>query len=704
MIGLDSVKLEVSTDPPAGILTNQVANPSGEYGGSGWITPPAGVSINAVPGRLLELRTNGGVNTYGYTELIPIVPGQWASASYEAPVVRGVYAARLQFQKADGSDCATQPAAAARVGASATRLARPAAQAPSDAAFVRFQWNLYKNTAGTMPPKGYYMRFTRIMVAVGATAAAVTSNPPFNDVTFWRDVTPTTSKITTHRGDLDAGELVATIFDNTLDPATSTALRSGRRVRLSAVDAGGDWDTVWIGTAQRPSADYDPVLKASNDPRGTRITLSAVDDTAKWAARTRARGYYDVANLPALFEGAGVPWVVDGNNGQVAAPAASRSYNAPADTSVLDHTRRVRNSYYSTDPTFYVAAWIDRYAVAQVWFNDTDRTGRRALLEDPNLDTGIDDWEPNPVDLTPMPPSGQTYSAAGLAYVTDTLTVNDHALQITTTAAGINCARTAPVAVRPGQRLNAAFSIRLVSAPVGRQILTNAVFRDSDGAKVAAPTLANTAGYSATTYLGYGDRQVDVPARAVTVELEHMIFNAAGAGETINVASTELYVYRDVRLGQADLNSAPLSNGDGDNFNQLTIDTIYSATDGTGSTSETHGPYVSASSVAQYGPAAATVPTVGWASTKSNLSTFTNYLLSRNSTPETHVGELVIPIRTTLDVARHAFRDVWDLVDVTWPIADFVRVVEVDHTITATSKGARWSCSLVVASPTRLVL
>lgn len=691
---VELVRLEVEADPPAGVLVNRLSNPSGELGGSGWITPNTGDTVNPVlaytPTALRAIRGKHTSPLRVVSVSTPIAPGQHVGGSWLTDQLKGALRARLRFYDAAGAVLTDSAWSAwTTTGSATTRRSVGPAQAPASAASVALDLALYKNTSATIPAKGAYFWLREAMLAIGATAAEVT-NPTYSAAEFWTDVTPHVSLIETERTVLDLGTLTATVHSSALDPATSPALRSGRRCRLSAAqayDGSGnptDFDVIFRGKLGRPVTVYDPDLLARNHPRAARITITATDAHAALASRKTKRASLDYPELPAILELAGVPWSIEGNPNQ-ATLTTTRCYDASSPIPVLEHVQRIRNGYYSTNSVDYVAMWIDRAGLLQVWDDDRIRDTLRALLPDRFFEdgTGIFNARSN-CEVTQVV-ADPTYGTA---------------LKATATTAGNIQIDSDPVPVDPGAEYSFDFRHRLTT--VGRRVVTAVQWYTAADTFISQDIMADTTGYSTSSYLGYFDRRAVAPTNAAYARVATSGV-AFAAGESLYSSHTEGWRYADAVITNADLHEGTRTEfGDENNFNILTLDSLVGRD--SGAAQLTLGPFQNTASVNANGPREVTVPTAGYAAGDSNLTTYANYLLGRNATPVQHVAEAVYPIRTIGDVRRHAFRDLYDRLRFAFPIAQISHVTRVKHSIRATADGGRWTVTTQHAGLDRLVL
>lgn len=138
-----------------------------------------------------------------------------------------------------------------------------------------------------------------------------------------------TSEIKITRPPLDVGTLDGVVRSIALDPATSTLLQPGKRIRLQVLNSSTSlWEALYTGEVTDPRVDYD--LTRTDDAQAT-ISLTAIDRARDVANVTRSQGVATIPELPWILEGAGIPWNCDGSQNQVAtATIVSNVENATA--------------------------------------------------------------------------------------------------------------------------------------------------------------------------------------------------------------------------------------------------------------------------------------------------------------------------------------------------------------------------------------
>ncbi|WP_134739993.1 tail fiber protein [Nocardioides sp. 503] len=397
----DVLKLEVETNPTG--LVNRVPNPTGELGAWGWITPfddvLAGVDVGGQP----WLRhTLGSPSINGvYTEPHPMTPGQYVAASFRAgasdlpaDTSGGRLVAFIAFLDVTGTldgVIGGFPAGLVKIVdkllPQAARQGTPAPiVAPAGTHYVALGVALLATApvgSGFMPaPAGSWLQFTEATVAVANTSAALGSGIlPYIAPVPYVDVLGPTLQIGVERSELNLGVLTATIADSTLDPSQSTLIRPGRRIRLRALTGAGTWEPIFTGKVSNGKVSYS--LTQREATKRARITLTATDDMPT-LGRPRHEGVADIADLPYVLEGCGVPWNVNGSGNQVD-PDDVEVVAVNDQATAMDQVVLTRDSNLGY-------AWIDRRGVLQVWDRDEISATPVAVLDESvyNADVAID--------------------------------------------------------------------------------------------------------------------------------------------------------------------------------------------------------------------------------------------------------------------------------------------------------------------------
>lgn len=220
---LDYLRLEVETDPTG--LVNLVANPSGDLGGWGWLTPLASsaITLDAGLAALNYYRTVAGAS-YFTTELMPIAAGQYAAASYgQVAVANAYHKVRFEWYDAAGAllSSSAQSGLVAPAGSSGAEVVNNYGplQAPASTAYLKLRIDLY-TSGGANPAGSHFFKFRHATVAKAATSGALgasrtnlVANPSFEtNVTLWTPGSGTalTRVTTVHSSGAASMRMVAT--------------------------------------------------------------------------------------------------------------------------------------------------------------------------------------------------------------------------------------------------------------------------------------------------------------------------------------------------------------------------------------------------------------------------------------------------------------------------------------------------------------
>ena len=348
---VDVLRLEIEDDPTG--LANHVPNPSGDLGAWGWTTPQANVLVTAgtLAGEsVLSLKTLTAQSFLAQTEYIPVTPGKHVAGRVDVEALTPglsmivsifFYDAALNSVGSQGGAGTTTPAT----------VWVPSMVAPAGAAFARLVVNFLPSPT---PPSGSEIKFNKAMMTMTSTAPP--TNFPYSAPETYLNVIGPTVDLEINRQSLDLGTLSGNIRDATLDPSQSDLIRPGRRVRLR-VDTGTGWADLFTGKASEAEVTYQ--LKDPNLPtqKQAKIDLGAVDPASTLANHKRAEGVATLADLPAVLEGCGVPWNVNGSGDQV---TTATVVAVNENNSALDQVAITRDSVHGI-------AWVDRRGVLNAW-------------------------------------------------------------------------------------------------------------------------------------------------------------------------------------------------------------------------------------------------------------------------------------------------------------------------------------------------
>lgn len=193
--------------------------------------------------------------------------------------------------------------------------------------------------------------------ATGTTPLGDVLRLEVHDGTTMVDRLGTCTQIKTHRSPLGLGTLTATFKGTTFDPAKSTVLKAGRKVRLTTrtrVSGGGAWDTLFTGTVKQAR------LESGN------VRLDVVDTVARLAAVGHKDLVAHVNQLSGALGAAGVSYDVGGS---VSASVVGKNTKG----SVLDTVLIARDSCHGW-------AWVSRDG--KVTARTALSTGVRAVLDE----------------------------------------------------------------------------------------------------------------------------------------------------------------------------------------------------------------------------------------------------------------------------------------------------------------------------------
>lgn len=149
------LRLEVEREPDPGELLNLVANPTGELGAWGWVTPVEGSKMrstnNSLYGWLLVYTSPGGAASYYYTEPMPVTPGTYAAASWMVPQAIGKYAASFEWLDATGAVTGSSGGTGQLSATDSARRSLGAFAVPAGTAYCRLRFDHYADDGGNPP-------------------------------------------------------------------------------------------------------------------------------------------------------------------------------------------------------------------------------------------------------------------------------------------------------------------------------------------------------------------------------------------------------------------------------------------------------------------------------------------------------------------------------------------------------------------------
>lgn len=690
---VDVLRLEVERDPVAGEFRNLIVNPSGRLGGWGWVTPvPHSVlrsandastgnaqGLNYITGTTISPTSN-----YFYTELIPATAGHYyRSRVYSATSPYGTRRAYFYWYNASRSFISSQLLFSATIDGQHNESATW--QAPAGTAYVAYVLEVGAS-GGTYPytSGGAVFGFREAQLVTATTATPLNSVNWANVAQdgFWTNILAPAHEIEIERESLDLGTLEATVLDATIDPATATLLRPGRRVRVTALNGTtSTWDTLFAGELLAADVTYDLKRKRPTDPKHARITLSAVDETKDLAQASRPEGVALIRDLPFVLEGAGVPWVADGNTNQVpSAGIASTNDNATA----LDQVALTRD-------TVRGYAWVNRDGVLNAFSSLPDPDVE--LIANPGFEVDLAGWSFISVGAT------GTYTRSTATPVMGTASLRFTAASGTTQ---MRAWRTTRVAVKPGTTYR--FSAKARAGSTTRKIPmyvdwwdANGVYLSTSGDDFNVATATNTT--TATTY----NKDVVAPPGAATAEPTLCV---GVADSSTTMAAGEIHTWDDVSFRA----TTPVTQVDETAYADIDLsfdmDACINSIDYkwlvantfTGETDEYHlTGYEDAASIAQWGRHHKTFTIHG---SGANAAAHAADVFARNAQPVIRPGGVqLVAMKTTADVTARAFVDLYDLhqvINTSKSIDHKARVTTIKHTIAPD----RWIIILGYANPT----
>jgi hypothetical protein len=309
----------------------------------------------------------------------PVSPGSYyavSAATRTDVAVSGTAYARVDWLDVNGADMGVPSSVTLGTISTAWKRHTTGAPvtAPAGAAFARV-WPWFSSVEYGV---NYYVDAVQVEAGqvvgsfiLGSTSTAdLTYVPPVPYV----NILGPTHDLTISREALNVGTLTATIVDATLDPAVSTVIRPGRACRVTAYsNAAKAFRPVFTGAVSAAEVAYE--LKEPAVSKRARIALTAVDNVKALSNQKRENGVATIAELPAVLEGCGVPWNVNGSGAQVpSAITVATNDNASA----VDQIAVTRDSVTGF-------AWVDAKGVLQAW----DRNRIATALAGPTLTESV---------------------------------------------------------------------------------------------------------------------------------------------------------------------------------------------------------------------------------------------------------------------------------------------------------------------------
>lgn len=681
------LRLEVETDPAPGVLVNMIENPSGEQGGAGWITSVPQSSIVATPGdplsryqpalRYVTGETSGSLSNYFYSDQFPLTAGQYVTARWNVEyAIHGRYRVWFYFYNAAG--VFISQSAYTNFTQSYAEAATANFQAPANTAYAAFGFEV-GTAAGTYPytlgGESFYVRNVRVCKA--ATTAALTTAAVTAAVTTpYLDILGPTHEIRGDRSELNLGQLQATVLDATLDPAEADTIRSGKRLRLRAWSVeSGQFENLWSGEVLKASVTYD--AKRPDDPKHARIQLTGVDPLQKLANAPRPEGVETIAELPFVLEGAGVPWVCDGNSSQIAsANKASTNDNASAADQVA-LTRDTNLGY----------AWVDPNGVLQAWSALPDPS--QQLVPNGTYDVNLTGWYTGGVGGTPTlaRDTATKYAGAASARLTTVANLTSFWMDTVDNMTTIRGA----IPVQPGREYVLSAWFRSSVANRWPTLIVDWWNRSGD-----TPTYISTSGgdynvptsavLPANTWTRVTKRVV-APAGARAADLLAGASLQSGttvAGQQLWIDSLTLTPVADVAVLDESTYSQLGMDFDTDRcINSVSMKWLIHNTDTLATDEYSLGPYTEDASIEEWGRHHKDFTITG---SNANAAALAASVFARNAVPEVQPTIVTLPIRSVADLSSvRAFLDLYDLVRVVnaGKALDYrARVSTISHRIT----------------------
>lgn len=366
----DVLALEVRDDPtpppghPGTFLHNYVRNNNGDRGAWGWLSPLEDTYVTEDAGGLKLSTHTAQSDVYFTTELLPLrLDATHVRAYLNVQAADPDVGARLRVEYLD--DAGAVLSSSAQSALTDVGVASVAATAiPAGTVSLRYRVDLYK-AGGTALAAFDALTINNATLVQGSLGELTDPDGIYLD-DGWTDILGPTLEVKVARRELNLGTLEATIYGPELDPSTADTIRAGKEVRLVLADVVGvgvDSGNLFTGEVLNATVDYD--LLHPDPLRRTKITLSAVDRVKALGNVPRPDGVASLAELPAVLEGAGVPWNVNGETGHTDTPIiVAHNDNATA----LDQIAITRDSNLAY-------AWVDRWGALQAWADLTDYSG-----------------------------------------------------------------------------------------------------------------------------------------------------------------------------------------------------------------------------------------------------------------------------------------------------------------------------------------
>ena len=501
-----------------------------------------------------------------------------------------------------------------------------------------------------------------------ASASVQTSSalPPITSAAY-ADILGPTHQITIDREDLNVGVLTATILDAALDPAVASVLRPGRRFRATVSEG-----SLFNGRISAADVTYDLKARRVSDPKHARIALTAIDSVSPLANSSRPDGVKTIADLPAVLEGCGVPWVCDGNSGQVNASAITRNESATA----IDQVAITRDSQHGQ-------AWVDREGVLQAWTNLASYGDQ--LILNPGFENEGEEWK---------------YADATGTFSTEQHATGARSLRLVA-GVGVDSARAFQfVPVTPIVTYQVETAVRAASNE--RAVSLHLLWFDALGGSLGS----SADDFDAATQQSFVGswspvvRTVTAPAGAVYAAVTLAVLTP-GDGEIHYVDSVSCRAVGAIPiLDEADYSEVDVSFSTDRLINEVRI-TLLRVNLATGETVEVpYGPFIDQASVDEWNTRRSAEFTIqGLPDDPVPMAAFAQSVFDANATPRVRVNEVTLPIRSEADLTvSKALADLYMLLEVRNDdkgLAERGRVTKVSHDINP----KRWMTRLGFSDP-----
>jgi hypothetical protein len=358
---VDVLRLQVQEGWPD--LPNQILNPSGEGGAWGWETflggPDATLRASATHD-YLELKiladTVGARATWATSIAEVVAVGQQVRAFMDILFLTGLpdgeWSVNFATGPAEDPDAVNLGTVAFPDPLAVGDYELPPTDIPvgTKVIYLNFYTGLGTTTANDL------IRWRDTWLIYGDAADVVASDPLTEPP--WVDVLGSAASIEVERDELNVSTLTATLFDATLDPASTDLIRPGKRCKVEAL-VSGVWEPLFTGKLDNPSSAYEVRDPNRSDLRRVQIKLIASDAAADLANEPRPLGVSTLAELPYVLLGTGVPFNVNGSTDAIAPESVIVVANNEQ-ASALDQVAITRDSVLGF-------AWVDRAGVLQAW-------------------------------------------------------------------------------------------------------------------------------------------------------------------------------------------------------------------------------------------------------------------------------------------------------------------------------------------------